>query len=167
MRRPLSQMHRLIVPKSLTDEGHQLMRDEGSKGHEALVVWAGRARANEHGTFDVEAMIMPHQSAYVADNEVAVVVDGDAIFEMNALLFERGLRLLAQMHTHPGRAYHSDTDEQYSLITAEGGLSVVIPDFASADFDLRSCAVYRLRGGRWMQVVGTDVMDLIAIIEDN
>jgi hypothetical protein len=37
----------------------------------------------------------------------------------------------AQVHTHPGEAFHSATDDRWPIISQPGFLSVVIPDFAT------------------------------------
>lgn len=145
-----------------------MLREAGKHGFEALVVWAGRWRDSEPGLFDVELVLMPRQQAVRTGEGVAVMVDGDGLFEMNRLLNERGLRLVAQVHSHPTEAYHSDTDDQFSTITARGGLSLVVPDFARDPFSLHSCAVYRLEaGGEWSEVSATAAEALIRITEDN
>lgn len=103
--------------------------------------------------FDVELVIMPAQEASRSEDGVAVAVDGQSLFRMNVELSERGLRLVAQLHTHPGEAYHSDTDDRYSIVTARGGLSIVVPNFARDELRLEECAVYRLVvGGEWVQL---------------
>jgi hypothetical protein len=41
-------------------------------------------------------------------------------------------RIAAQIHTHPGRAYHSDVDAKWAIIRHVGALSLVLPRFAIA-----------------------------------
>jgi len=36
----------------------------------------------------------------------------------------------AQVHTHPGAAFHSATDDEWPIVSQAGFLSVVIPNFA-------------------------------------
>jgi hypothetical protein len=38
--------------------------------------------------------------------------------------------LLAQVHTHPGRAFHSWTDDEWAIADSAGFFSVVVPCFA-------------------------------------
>lgn len=145
-----------------------MLRGPGKDGFEALVTWAGRWRVSEPGVFDVELVLMPRQRAVRTEGGVAVIVDGDALFEMNVMLNERGLRLIAQLHSHPDEAYHSETDDRYSVVTARGGLSLVIPDFASGPFSLASCAVYRLEsGGEWVEVPSGEVASLVDIVSED
>ena len=79
----------------------------------------------------------------------------------------RGERLFAQVHTHPGRAYHSEMDDRYAVVIAPGGLSLVVPNFAVKDFDVSDCAVYRLSSaGRWEKVEKGDAVALVRICEE-
>ena|SRR2546425_828029 len=45
-----------------------------------------------------------------------------------------GIRV--QIHTHPGRAFHSTTDDAWPIIHSPGFLSLVIPTFATGREDL-------------------------------
>lgn len=59
----------------------------------------------------------------------------------------------AQVHTHPGRAFHSDVDNQWPIISQAGFLSIVIPDFATGEATLDGAWLGRLReDGTWQQV---------------
>jgi len=59
----------------------------------------------------------------------------------------------AQVHTHPGRAFHSATDDQWPIVSQAGFLSIVIPDFAAGEASLDSAWVGRLRrDGEWEQL---------------
>src|SRR5690242_1355523 len=42
----------------------------------------------------------------------------------------RSIHIHAQMHTHPGRAYHSTTDDRYPMVGTAGFISIVVPWFA-------------------------------------
>jgi len=59
----------------------------------------------------------------------------------------------AQVHTHPGEAFHSATDDNWPIVSQEGFLSIVIPDFATGAISLRSAWIGRLRGdGTWCRL---------------
>jgi len=80
------------------------------------------------------------------------LVSGDTIFELNKHLHESSLRLIAQIHSHPGRAYHSEMDDRYAIATKEGSYSIVVPDFAVGEANLHRWVVYQLRRGRWIEL---------------
>lgn len=160
-------MTRLTISRQLVDETQELLRPPGAQGFEALVLWAGRSRAGDSGIINVELVLMPRQRGVRSEDRVSVIVDGDALFEMNVALSERGLRLVAQVHSHPGEAYHSETDDRYSVVTARGGVSIVIPNFARGAFALDSCAVYQLGdGGVWAEVPPAAAAALISITDE-
>jgi hypothetical protein len=41
-------------------------------------------------------------------------------------------RIVAQIHTHPGRAFHSDVDAKWAIVRHVGALSLVLPRFAAS-----------------------------------
>lgn len=56
--------------------------------------------------------------------------------------------IVCQVHTHPGAAFHSDTDDRYPVVHSVGFLSLVIPDFGYRGVRDVHLAVY-LGEGRW------------------
>ena len=67
----------------------------------------------------------------------------------------------AQVHTHPGAAFHSDTDDHWPLISQPGFISIVIPDFARGPVSLEGAWIGVLGGdGRWHHVAIEDVIGL-------
>lgn len=59
----------------------------------------------------------------------------------------------AQVHTHPGEAFHSATDDNWPMVSQEGFLSIVIPDFATGEVSLKNVWIGRLGGdGSWSRL---------------
>lgn len=58
-------------------------------------------------------------------------------------------------------AYHSSTDDAYAVVTADGGFSIVVPDFASGSTDPLGCAFYRLRAGAWVELSRREVQQMV------
>jgi hypothetical protein len=93
-----------------------------------------------------------------------VVTGPEELHRINVWLYRQKLALIAQIHSHPGRAYHSSTDDGYAIATTVGCLSLVVPDFARAPFDLRNVASYRLDGrGVWRALTTGQVAQMISI----
>lgn len=67
-------------------------------------------------------------------------------------------RYLLRVHSHPGEAFHSATDDRNPVLTHHGALSIVVPFFGlGLQRGLDACAVYRLSGGRWLELpAGTE-----------
>lgn len=56
----------------------------------------------------------------------------------------------AQVHTHPGEAFHSATDDNWPIVSQQGFLSIVIPDFATGEISLENAWIGRLQeNGTW------------------
>jgi proteasome lid subunit RPN8/RPN11 len=69
----------------------------------------------------------------------------------------------AQVHTHPGPAFHSRTDDQWPIISQAGFLSIVIPDFAAGKPTLDRAWIGRLQSdGTWDQVFSTEQAFVLA-----
>lgn len=56
-----------------------------------------------------------------------------------------GLQVVGQVHTHPGKAYHSDGDVEGARIVYRGFVSVVLPDYGRGLPALDGAAVYVFR----------------------
>jgi hypothetical protein len=150
------------VPIGLVEETIGVLRHAGLKGIEAFVLWGGVV---EGETLSVRSMFVPEQVGHVTDHGLLVTVDGTALFEVNKALYERGLILVAQVHSHPTDAFHSDTDDCYPLVTLEGALSVVVPDFGRDGLDaVDDWAWYRLTGEQTWTPLGAG--DRVRIVRE-
>jgi hypothetical protein len=130
----------------------------GKSGHEGFALWAGN-RVNH--AFTVSNLVIPAQEGLRTSSGVCVRVEGDELHRINVWLFENELRLIAQIHSHPTDAYHSDTDDAFPIVTTEGGLSLVVPNFARGAPDLLTYAVFRLLDGRWIELSDKSVSELL------
>jgi hypothetical protein len=159
-------VRRFEVPRRVVDELQEFLREAGAAEYEAVGFWAGIV---EGDVFRVREAVLPEQQAVrSAEGEVAVVVSGEALFRLNVRLYRSGLELGAQIHSHPSAAYHSETDDAFSVMTRTGGLSLVIPNFGRGPFDLVDAAVHRLgENGRWTRLEPRDAYALIHITPDD
>lgn len=68
--------------------------------------------------------------------------------EMRALLRtlrQRDEKLVAQIHSHPGGAFHSFGDDQHATSYHPGFISIVLPNFGKGVHSLLDCAIYEFR----------------------
>lgn len=155
-RSALTNVSTFVIRRTVVDETIDVLREAGQQGLEAFVLWG--ARLDPEDTLDFRSAIVPRQTAHRTASGLLVTVEGEALFSVNKTLYERGEILAAQVHSHPTNAFHSDTDDCYSLVTLVGALSIVLPDFgrdglAAAD----RWAWYRLVGpGRWSTLTADD-----------
>lgn len=151
------------VPLDIVNEVQDHLRECGAAGHEGVGFWAGR---REGDVFQVEAALMPPQRGVSSIDGIGVVVAGDDLFRMNVWLHAQRLTLIAQIHSHPGDAYHSSTDDDLAIVTKVGSLSIVVPDFARLVFDLSCVAAYRLEAqGSWNSLTSAELASLVEVGE--
>jgi hypothetical protein len=161
--RGFADIDRIVVPAARVREAQAHLRRVGEQGAEGFALWAG---AQHSTTFLVRATCIPAQEALRFEKGLCVRVDGPELHRINMWLYEQGLTLIAQLHSHPGVAYHSTTDDAYPIATTVGSLSIVIPDFARSPFSIVRCAVYRLSvDGQWNKLSTDAVRRLIHIKE--
>lgn len=142
----LSLLATVRTPLAVADATQRHLRASGRQGLEGMALWAGHVDGDQ---FRVSEVIVPQQQGHRTEHGLAVSVPGDELHRINIYLHRQGLRLIAQIHSHPTEAYHSDTDDRYAIATALGSLSIVVPDFAVRPFALNDCAVFRLSKRPW------------------
>ncbi len=159
----LRETSRVLVPPSIIAGTLQVLRDFGAKRREGLVLWVGQIGAN---AASVEHIVIPPQRAVESEEGIGYFVEPGALFALNRALSERRQQLIAQVHSHPTRAYHSEADDRYAIVTAEGGLSLVVPDFGDAPDDLGAWAIYRLLNRSWVELDEAEVRRLFQHVEE-
>lgn len=142
----LTDVDRFVIPTAVIDRTDAALREAGRRGAEKFVLWTGHVIGR---VFAAAAAYVPDQVPHRLADGVCVTVDGDALHALNKWLYEHQQTLAVQVHTHPTRAYHSDTDDTYPIVTQRGGLSLVVPDFAAAGIRGSGTALYRLSGSGW------------------
>lgn len=71
-----------------------------------------------------------------------------------------GIRV--QIHTHPGRAFHSPTDDEWPIIHTPGFLSLVIPRYAKGSAELTDAYLAELRqDGTWQEVPINERLEVV------
>ncbi len=136
------------------------LRKVGSHQCEGIVLWVGTLNEPQ---FVVQHAVVPRQRAFSAHGGVCVIADDDSLADLNQWLYQSGERLIAQVHSHPLDAYHSEADDANAIITTVGGLSIVVPDFAKHDFTIENVAAYRLAKSGWKPLTCDDLATLLRL----
>jgi hypothetical protein len=158
----LADVTELRVPAQVLEDGYKFMRSAGQMRLEGMVLWAGK---QDGAAFNVTQLIVPKQRGLNTRDGLCAVVDGEELRRLNMHLYRNSLELVGQVHTHPGAAYHSETDDRYAIATTIGSFSIVVPSFAVKNFPLSDCAVYRLdSGGQWLEVDESQPPNLIVVV---
>ncbi len=159
----LVDVSRVVVPRNCVEQVQGHLRSVGRDGHEGLGLWVG---TQDGSRFTVHEALIPAQRHIRTGDGVCVVVGPEELHRINRWLFERRLTLVAQIHSHPGRAYHSSTDDAFAVATRVGCLSLVVPDYATGPIEFGTTATFRLdASGRWRGIRTRDVHRLIEIVE--
>jgi len=73
---------------------------------------------------------------------------------------ESGIRV--QVHTHPGAAFHSSTDDEYPIVHTPGFLSLVIPNFGLGSVGFSGAYLTEIgAGGEWHEAKPTNRIRVI------
>ncbi|MCB2410741.1 Mov34/MPN/PAD-1 family protein [Hymenobacter lucidus] len=160
----LSGLTRIELPRNLAEDALAHLKRAGRDGLEGVALWAGQRDGN---TFRIQRTIIPEQDATRTEQGLLYVVSGVELRRINQELYEAGLMLVAQIHSHPSRAYHSETDDAYPIVTVLGGVSVVVPDFGRKGVNLTTWEVYRLQPGRdWAHLSSFAKTSLIYLVDE-
>ncbi len=120
-----------LVPRQIADASVTTMQAAGRQGAEAFLAWPGKFE-DDGQTFRFSRAVFPAQTAYRTTSGLLVKIDGQALFELNRGCHQQGEIVGGQIHSHPTGAYHSEADDALALVRLQGGLSIVVPDFARA-----------------------------------
>ena len=121
---------------------------------ECVVLWLGRRVGD---AIKVQCVYLPKQ---VADFDYFHIPE-ESMSELLNFLRKNRLMVAAQVHTHPGRAFHSPADDEWAIIRHCDGLSLVVPCFAadtSPGNFMAKIVVYRLsERNQWQNVPPSEI----------
>ncbi|MGH2361695.1 MAG: hypothetical protein ACRDGM_14280 [bacterium] len=135
----------VTIATQLLEETYQRLRSCGQRRRECHLYWIA--------SWQNPSRIV--RTAHPVHTATAVSVEIDMAW-MNAFFLELADRsecIRVQVHSHPGGAFHSGTDDRWPAIHLPGFLSLVIPDFATGEPDLSGAflAAYDALGA-WNEV---------------
>jgi len=68
---------------------------------------------------------------------------------------QRGVSVIADVHTHPGGSQQSDSDRANPMISRAGHVALIVPRFAAAPVRRREVGMYRYNGSKQWSPVPT------------
>lgn len=136
---------RLRVPTTVLRETFAELRRCGAARRECQVLWTGPWV----DPLAVTALVHPSHRAHGAGFEL----DSSWLTTFWQELTRTGSGVRVQIHTHPGRAFHSETDDAWPLIHTPGFLSLVIPHFATGEVGFAGAYLTEIgEDGHWHEV---------------
>jgi hypothetical protein len=152
--------YRLVITASALEHAREFFEDRGSHGWEGTGMFA--CRLDGAGWWVTDRFVAPDQRAQSVDKGCWVEVTATGKRQL-ATELRLGELFVARIHSHPGVAFHSDTDDRNPALTFDGAFSIVAPYFGlGLRHGLSSCAIYRLEAGRWnrLQEGGGEWIDI-------
>ena len=105
---------------------------------------------------------------YTESNSGGCALRMDVTAKCFDVIRRTGQLVLAQVHTHPGRAWHSNTDNEWALSDSPGLFSIVVPCFGRYGLQkilTNGVAVYeRLTNGDWHPLASSEIQRRIFVV---
>jgi hypothetical protein len=135
---------RLKVAGDVLPATFKVLRDCGRSECECVVYWTG---PSHDGAVDNVEHPVHTRSAVGYEVENCWLTD----FWKALATAKRSVK--AQIHTHPGGAFHSASDDRWPIVSQPCFISIVLPNFAIGQTGLENAWVgVILRDGRWKRV---------------
>jgi hypothetical protein len=151
-------MRRIVIGRAIALETLDVLQEQGEQGYEAIVLWLARFVGEDA---IVKRTWVPRQTATRTEHGLHLRVGGDELDRLNQEIYRSGETLIAQLHTHPSLAYHSELDDGKPIVTEDGAFSIVVPFFGFVSLpDLTACAVYRIEEGEFARLAPSEVAGL-------
>lgn len=115
----------------------------GQRRHEAGAFLLGTTRGHRHEVKDVVFYDELDPRAYATG---VCVLHADAFARLWAICRERGLSVIADVHTHPGAGFQSDSDRTNPMVARKGHIALIVPDFARWPIDISRVGIFEYAG---------------------
>ena len=143
----MSPVYRL--PERILHETFAHFRNCGCGRRECQVLWVSPWDTPDM----ITKVVHPEHEAHVGGFEL----DSRWINDFWFALARENVGVRIQVHTHPGEAFHSPTDDAFPIIHTTGFLSLVIPNFALGQIGFEDAYLTEIQAdGRWREVVITE-----------
>ena len=120
---------------------------DGYRWQEGVAYWLGQSRDDQSVIDDI---ILADDISGIRRHGYGAEIPIKSTGAIGEIVHRKKKILLAQVHSHPGEAYHSDTDDMNPISHRIGFLSVVVPCFGFGVHNLTDCKIYEYFGrGIW------------------
>jgi len=93
----------------------------------------------------------------------AISIRGEKFVRLWAICKERGMRVIADVHTHPGSGVRQSTiDAANPMVAKRGHIGIILPHFAQRDATPEHAGVHIYAGDRsWRSAYGAEAAALL------
>ena len=100
-------------------------------------------------------------------SEGYVSLGTEAFTKLWAICEERGLEVVADVHTHPGNPRQSISDREHPMVSIPGHMAIIVPNFAQGIVLPKKVSINIYQGGlKWQSFFGGDAEKLINLFEE-
>lgn len=146
-----------VVPAEIWDRTLATLRAYGAASSEGLVFWGGCVSGEVSQVTGLYLIGHEPQGGRVRASA------GEARWLVQQLRV-RDEKLIAQVHSHPGEAFHSAGDDRHAASFHPGYLSIVVPRFGREVRDVCDCAVLEFEGACFVQLSSSDLHRRLRIL---
>lgn len=144
---------RYRISKTLLAETFDILRQCGEGRRECQALWVSAW----HDPANIALVVHPQHRA----SAVGFENDNGWFNEFWLALAAEKQGIRVQIHTHPGGAYHSATDDAYPVIHQPGFLSLVIPRFAQGPIGFDGAYLAEIGpDGNWHEAIISDQLEV-------
>jgi hypothetical protein len=146
-----------MIEASVIHETEAFLMERGTHGVEGAALWLGSMESDTAAR--IHTVYVPAQVAYRSSAGLAVEIRPGELSRLIEWLPPE-VFVLARVHSHGERAYHSETDDQNLVVGHVGAVSIVVPGFARLGLQLDRCAVHLLeRGSGWRRLTPSETIE--------
>jgi len=127
--------HAVLLAQSCRDGLLKCLEKANRSRHEGVCFLLGRTDGRT-------ALCLQAVQPKAVTTEGSFHVPASEMAKIVRLATDLKLQIVAQVHTHPGEAYHSDGDEDGANIRFEGFISIVVPNYGTALPSFEGSAIY-------------------------
>lgn len=152
---------RIMVPSNIISDTTAYLVKQGQKGFEGRVYWVAQLAG---GQAKVLRIAIPEQIPRRTLFGVSVTVPQNANVMITRGL-NKGEYIAVKVHSHPDKAYNSETDKNNPFLRHEGAISIIVPNFGRYGMaNLENCAVCIFTKGQWNDLTQNKVQSLFEFI---
>jgi proteasome lid subunit RPN8/RPN11 len=146
----------VLCPKAAVEQTLVHLRDAGTRLQECVVLWLGK---REGETIQIMRCYRPLQRAKTDQFHIPP----EGMTALQAVMRSERLMVAAQVHSHPGLAFHSEADDAWAIVRHEGALSLVVPRFAADTIPgnfMQQTKTYRFsEHATWDEIASAELMN--------
>lgn len=152
LRALLAPEHRLSCAKATWRELLRELRRRGGGRHESGAFLLG-VKADDRR--EVKAVVYYDDLDPHAHDTSICVLHGDSFAKPWKICRERNLSVVADIHTHPGVARQSYSDQTNPMVANVGHVAIIVPNFARAPVVEAALGIYEYSGNyEWKDLSG-------------